>query len=140
VATLPHQGIRSRELAATTAGVSPRTIQDASVVRGADPVLFAQVLAGHVAVDKAARTIRKRRLYAAMRPAPPMPEGPFELILADPPLQMGAPDTGSCPENHYPTMSLVDIQTLKVPAGETCALFLWAVHSLLPEALGVMTA
>lgn len=140
VARLPHRGTRSRELAATIAGVSPRTIQDASTVREADPELFAEVLAGHLAADKAARRIRRLRRYAEITPAPPIPEGPFDLILADPPWQMGAPGTASCPENHYPTMRLVEIEALNIPAAESCVLYLWAVNSLLPEALGVMTA
>ncbi len=140
VATLPHRAVRSRELAATAAGVSPRTIQDAETVRQADPELFAHVLAGHIPADKAARQVRKRRLYAAIPPAPPMPDGPFGVILADPPWQMGAPSSASCPENHYPTMSLAEIEALPIPAADDAVLFLWAVNSLLPEALGVMAA
>jgi hypothetical protein len=35
-----------------------------------------------------------------------MPEGPFELIYADPPWQLGNPDGEHAPENHYPTMPI----------------------------------
>jgi len=69
-----------------------------------------------------------------------MPDGPFELILADPPWRMGAPDSPSAPENHYPTMTLAEICGLEIPAAETCVLFLWAVNAMLPEALEVMRA
>ncbi len=140
VAELPHRGMRSRERAAASVGVSPRIIQDASTVRAADPELFAQILTGQIAADKAARRIRRVRRYAEIAPAPPMPEGPFSLIYADPPWQMGAPDSGSAPENHYPTMTLADICALRVPAADDAILFMWAVNSLLPEALVVMTA
>jgi N6-adenosine-specific RNA methylase IME4 len=140
VATLPHRGMRSREVAAKAAGVSARTIQDAATVREADPELFEDVLAGNIAADKAARQVRKRLLYAAIPPAPPMPEGPFEVILADPPWQMGAPGSSSCPENHYPTMTLAVIEALEIPAADDAVLFLWTVNSLLPEAIGVITA
>ncbi|MCA1701471.1 MAG: ParB/RepB/Spo0J family partition protein, partial [Actinobacteria bacterium] len=61
VATLPPRGERSRELAARLVDVSPRTIQDALIVRDADPELFEQVKAGEIAVEKAARRIRQQR-------------------------------------------------------------------------------
>jgi N6-adenosine-specific RNA methylase IME4 len=138
VATLPHRGARTRERAAVLAGVSAHTIQDAACVREADPELFGEVLAGRIPVDKAARRIRREQRYAAIAPAPPMPDGPFALILADPPWRMGAPDSPSAPENHYPTMSVAEISALEIPAAETCVLFLWAVNSMLPEALEVM--
>lgn len=140
VATLPHRAGRTRESAAKIAGVSPRTVQDAATVREADPELFARVLAGQIPADKAARQVRRRRRYAQIQPAPALPEGPFGVILADPPWQMGAPDSASCPENHYPTMTLAEICGLQVPAADDAVLFLWAVNSLVPEALGVMAA
>ena len=61
-------------------------------------------------VNRAAKRVRRARRHAAIPPAPPLPEGPFGLILADPPWQMGAPSCASSPEDHYPTMSLADIQ------------------------------
>jgi N6-adenosine-specific RNA methylase IME4 len=140
VAALPHRGMRSRELAANAAGVSARTIQDAALVRAADPEIFAGVLAGEIPVHRAARRIRRARLHAGIPPSPSMPDGPFGLILADPPWQMGAPNSASSPEDHYPTMNLADICALGIPAAGDAVLFLWAVNSLLPEALGVMAA
>jgi len=140
-ATLPEreQG-RSRTAAAQLAGVSERLIQDAECVREADPELFAEVRTGRIPAARAARRIRRTRRHAEITPAPAMPEGPFGVILADPPWQMGAAETGSCPENHYPTMSLAEIEALQIPAAEDAVLYLWAVNSLLPEAFGVMTA
>lgn len=140
VAALPHRGARSRELAARAAEVSPRTIQNAVLVRDADDELFARVMAGEVPVDRAARQIQRRRRHAEIAPAAPMPGGPFDLIYADPPWQMGASGAGSAPEDHYPTMTTGEIAALVIPAAEDCALFLWAVNSLLPEALEVMHA
>ena len=139
VATLPHRGMRSREIAAEAAGVSARTIQDATTVRDADPELFAEVLAGRLPASRAANRVQRDRRYAEILSAPPLPEGPFDLILADPPWQMGAPTSASCPENHYPTMSLAEIEALEVPAAEAAILFLWVVNMLVPEALAVMS-
>ena len=138
VATLPHRGERAREAAAGRAGVSPRTVQDATCVRDADPALFEEVLAGRIPANKAAARVRRARRHAEIPPAPPLPTGPFDLILADPPWQMGNPDGSSAPENHYPTMPLPEIEALLVPAADDAILYLWAVNMLLPEALWLM--
>jgi N6-adenosine-specific RNA methylase IME4 len=140
VATLPHRGERSREAAARIADVSPRLVQEVAYVRKAYLEVFEDVRTGRTTASAAARRIRRAERYAQIAPAPPMPEGPFDLILADPPWQMGAPQTASCPENHYPTMTLSDIQALEIPAAEDAILYLWVVSSLLREGLAVMAS
>jgi N6-adenosine-specific RNA methylase IME4 len=139
VAVLPPRG-KTRELAAAWAGVSPRTVQDASTVRAADPLLFEQVKQGRVAADVAARRVRQGQRDADLPPVAPLPEGPFELIYADPPWRLGSPHSSRAVENHYPTMPLAEIAGMQVPAADAAALFLWAVNSLLPEALEVLAA
>jgi N6-adenosine-specific RNA methylase IME4 len=69
-----------------------------------------------------------------------MPEGPFQLIYADPPWQLGNPEGAYAPENHYSTMPLEQIKQLAVPAAESSVLLLWAVNCLLPAALEVIAA
>jgi N6-adenosine-specific RNA methylase IME4 len=138
-ATLPPRNERSREIAARTAGVSPRTIQDAETVRQADPDLFADVKEGRVAAHVAARKVRRARRDPTLVAAP-LPDGPFEMIYADPPWQLGNPSSAYAPENHYPTMATGEIAALQVPAAENAMLFLWAVSSRLPDALQVMEA
>lgn len=92
-----------------------------------------------------------------------LPEGPFGCILADPPWRFKtwsekgrgrSPDgmselqrrrylrnlqRSSAPQHHYATMSLDDIKALPVGdvAARNCALFMWIVDSMLPEALEV---
>src|SRR5207247_1871143 len=84
---------------------------------------------------------RRRALRGRGLPVPaPLPEGPFERIDADPPWQLGNPDGPYAPESHYPTMALAEITALPVPAGEDAVLFLWAISSLLPEALDLVEA
>jgi N6-adenosine-specific RNA methylase IME4/ParB-like chromosome segregation protein Spo0J len=139
VATLPPRGERTREIAARLAGVSARTVQDAATVRAADLELFQQVKEGSISADRAARRIRQRQLRAALPLSPPLPQGPFQVIYADPPWQLpGDPESAFAPENHYPTMPLADITALTVPAADEALLFLWAVNCLLPQALEVM--
>jgi N6-adenosine-specific RNA methylase IME4 len=135
VAKLPPRG-KTRELAAD----SERTLQDAITVQAHDPELFQQVKQGRLAVDVAARRVRRLRRDQALPPAPPLPEGPFSLIYADPPWQLGSPDGLYAPERHYPTMSLEELSAIELPVAEEALLLLWAVNMLLPEALQLIEA
>lgn len=70
-----------------------------------------------------------------------MPPGLYDVILADPPWQYDFSKSSSRDiENHYDTMSLVEIKNLKVPAKKNAVLFLWATAPKLLEALEVMEA
>lgn len=88
-----------------------------------------------------------------------LPAGPFACILADPPWRFvtySAKGRGRCPDGpvtraeqrennparHYQTMSLPDIAALPVlqSAAKDCYLFLWAIDSMLPQALDVGAA
>lgn len=141
VATLPPRGEKTRELAARIVGCSPRTIQDAITVRQADAELFEDVKAGRIAVDKAARRIRQQQKREQVNPDPVMPDGPFQLIYADPPWQLGGdPESAFAPENHYPCLPLQAIKELQVPSAEEAVLFLWTACGVLPGALEVMEA
>ena len=135
---MPPRG-KTRDQVAVWAGVSARTVQDAATVQRHDPELFQRVKAGELAAELAARRVRRALRDQALQ-APPLPEGPFELIYADPPWQLGNPDGRHAPENHYPTMPLEQITALAPPAAEHALLLLWAVNCLLPEALQVVEA
>jgi len=139
VARLPPRG-KTRDLAAGWAGVGARTLQDAATVREHDPQLFEQVNEGELGAADAARRVRRALRDQALSAPRPLPLGPFELIYADPPWQLGGAHSDRAPENHYPTQPLAEIEGLAVPAADDAILFLWAVSSLLPEALAVMEA
>lgn len=70
---------------------------------------------------------------------PPLPEGEYDVIYADPPWQYDIPTRGA-PDMHYPTMTLEEICDLKneLPIAEDTILFLWATNPKLPEALQVL--
>lgn len=71
----------------------------------------------------------------------PIPEGKFDVILADPPWRYEFSETQSREiENQYPTMDLEAIKALKIPADANAILFLWATSPKLYEALQVMEA
>lgn len=137
VATLPPAG-KTRDYVAELAGVSARTVQDAETVRQHDQELFARIKAGDLPAHVAARRVRRRLRDSTLATPPPLPDRPFELIYADPPWQIGSPDSAKAPENHYPTMAPEGIKQLRPDAADDAVLFLWAVNQLLPLALEVM--
>jgi N6-adenosine-specific RNA methylase IME4 len=138
-AASPPRG-KTRDHVAAWAGVSPRTVQDAATVQQHDPGLFEQIKNGQRHVEQAASQVRRALRDANMPAAPPLPDGPFELIYADPPWQLGNPDGRHAPDQHYPTMPLDEIKQLRPPVSENAVLFLWAVNCLLPQAIEVITA
>jgi N6-adenosine-specific RNA methylase IME4 len=74
-------------------------------------------------------------------PPPTATLGEYDVILADPPWRydfVEAPNRAI--ENHYPTMTLDEIKSLKIPAAKDAVLFLWATAPLLKSALEVMEA
>jgi N6-adenosine-specific RNA methylase IME4 len=137
-AVLPDRG-ETRAIAAKWANVSPRTIGDA-ILAARDEKLFAQVQAGKLAVDVAARRVRRRLRAESAAPPPPLPEGPFDLIYIDAPWQMGHPDSPHAPEAHYETLSTPEIIARVPPAAENAFMAMWAVNSMLPEAFDVIDA
>ena len=63
----------------------------------------------------------------------------FDIVYADPPWRYDfAPTKSTRIENHYPTMPVEKIASLKVPSAKNSALFLWATAPKLLEAIHVM--
>lgn len=78
---------------------------------------------------------------------PALPEGNglsklYQIVYADPPWRYEHCKTNNRKiENHYQTMNLEDIKSLKVPADpKGCVLYLWATAPKCEEALSVMNA
>jgi N6-adenosine-specific RNA methylase IME4 len=115
-------------------------VQDAETLRIHDAARYEQMKQGAVPVSRAARAVRRERRYATIGSAPPLPAGQFDLIYADPPWQLGSPDSEYAPENYYPTLPLEEIKALPVPSADQGVLYLWAVSRALPAALEVMAA
>jgi len=68
---------------------------------------------------------------------PPLPKGPFRVIVADPPWQYGAraDDPTHRASNPYPSMTIDEIAALDVGAiaHKDCVLWLWVTNAHLPE-------
>jgi N6-adenosine-specific RNA methylase IME4 len=85
---------------------------------------------------------RERVVQIGLNEAAPIDSiGPFPVLYADPPWRYDfAEDHGRQIENHYPTMSLDEIKTLEVPAGDDAVLFLWTTSPKLREGMEVLEA
>jgi N6-adenosine-specific RNA methylase IME4 len=93
-------------------------------------------------IDKQAlRAARERDLAGKIRA---LPYKRYGVLYADPPWRFEPYSriTGMdrAADNHYPTMTLDEISSLKPPAAAQCALFLWATVPMLPQVLDVMSA
>jgi N6-adenosine-specific RNA methylase IME4 len=79
------------------------------------------------------------------KPFPGLERGRYQVILADPPWTFktySAKGTGRLACRHYGVLSLGDIKAMPVGdlAADDCALFVWCIDCMLPEALAVITA
>ena len=87
------------------------------------------------------RNVKRPRERPEPGHPPPLPDGVFDVLLADPPWRYDFSETDSRKvENQYPTMEVEEIAALEVPAASDAVLFLWATAPKLREALHVMEA
>lgn len=73
------------------------------------------------------------------KPRPSLPQGTFDVILADPPWQYDVTKRGT-PEDHYEVMSSDEIKSMKIPAADDAILFMWATAPQSETAHEVMKA
>ena len=101
---------------------------------------IAEVKAGNA--DTIARGMTNVLAQRTRDNPPPLPQGEYAVIYADPPWRVSDSQSESSRaiENHYPTMELADIKATQVPAADNAVLYLWAISPMLPEALAVMRA
>jgi N6-adenosine-specific RNA methylase IME4 len=75
---------------------------------------------------------------------PPLPEGPFRVIVIDPPwsYKKRANDPSHRVSNPYPSMSLEEIRSLDVAsiAHDDCVLWLWTTNSHIPHSFEIAEA
>ncbi len=92
------------------------------------------------------KQLRERVREIRIAEAPPMPDGVYRVIYADPPWQYGDARTNDAQsgsaESQYPTMPIDEICAMPVRdmAAQDSVLFLWATAPCLPEAMRVIEA
>jgi N6-adenosine-specific RNA methylase IME4 len=127
---------KARDIVAKKVGLSPITFQRAiTIIEKVPEELKEKVRRGKVSIAYAYEMVRRKEKVTV----PPLPEGKFNVIYADPPWEYYLPLRGS-PDMHYPVMPVEEICKLRVPAAEDAVLFLWATNPKLEEALRVMEA
>ncbi len=136
---------RTGAVAAKAAGVSRPTLdKTAAIIESGDKELIAEMdKTGRVAGVHKKLKVKLAVTEIAKEP-PPLPEGPFRVIVADPPwLYSGrANDATHRSANPYPSMSIEDIAALPVVdrAHKDCVLWLWTTNAHLPEAWKIIDA
>lgn len=139
------QKIDTKKELAKIAGVSHDTISKVEKIEQKAPPKVKQKIAnGEISINKAYKDIRRQELREEKKvelKQRELPKGVYEVILADPPWRYQFSETQSREiENHYPTMDLENIKSLKVPSADNAVLFLWATAPKLEEALEVLNA
>ena len=106
---------------------------------------FEQVREGVQTVSEALRNLkhqsRKTSREAIAWKKVSDPKGQYDLILCDPPWQYDFSETSNREiENQYPTMTVEELENLKIPLSDDCVLFLWATAPKLREAISMIDA
>jgi len=88
------------------------------------------------------KEIKAQKQSENHKETPPIPEGLYNVIYADPPWKYDFSETETRKiENNYPTMDLEDIKyKYTIPTDKNCVLLIWATAPKLREALEVIEA
>ncbi len=143
---------KTRDKVGALAGISGRTVEKITAIVEAaeqDPERFEPLVADMDRTGRVNGVYRRlqiaKRSDAIKREPPPLPsQGPYRVLVADPPWRYEKRDNdpsrrGMLP---YPTMALADICALDVGglAHDDAILWLWTTNHHMAEALEVMTA
>lgn len=147
---LPAVNARARDNLARAAGVCRRTLEKAQAVVEAarEEPGFAHLVAEMDRTGRVHGAYRKlvvaRQAVAIRAKPPPLPDGPFDVIVIDPPWRYEPRDedashAGATP---YATMSIEAIAALPVArlAGKDAVIWLWTTNTHIPHAFGIVAA
>ena len=91
-----------------------------------------------VKIESLAKDWKKRNHQDNLPDAPPIPDGVFTTVEADPPWNIPSGDKG--PGYQYPMMDLADIKKTKFNTTDDAHLYLWATNTHIDDALEVCDA
>lgn len=147
--SLPRAKREASSRVAEAVGMGRKTYQKAAeVVQAAEdePEKFGKLLEE---MDRTRRVagvhkklkIRQQAARIASEP-PPLPKGPFRVIVIDPPwtYESRAADSSHRSANPYPSMTVDEIKALTIPnlACNDAVLWLWTTNSHLPVSFGIL--
>jgi N6-adenosine-specific RNA methylase IME4/ParB-like chromosome segregation protein Spo0J len=141
---------RARDRVAAYLGVSGRTLERAAaVVAAADraPAQYGDLLKEMDQTRRVAGVFKKltvRQSAEQLRQAPPPPpDGPFHVLVVDPPWDYGrSGDASHRAANPYPSMNLDRIKAEPIPqrAAADSIVWLWTTNGFLRQAFDVLNA
>jgi|APSaa5957512535_1039671.scaffolds.fasta_scaffold08441_4 N6-adenosine-specific RNA methylase IME4 len=108
--------------------VSSKTMERAkAVIEKGSEELKKEVREGKKSISSAYQQVTKKTRNL---PKVKLPEGSFDVILCDVPI--GFDDSGGrgAAENHYPTMTALELSKLKIPSSENAIIFFWITPSI----------
>lgn len=128
---------KARDVAARRVGLSPTMYHRAKTIidKGSDELKQA-VREGKTSVSYAYKKIMSKERSLE---TPPLPEGVFDVVYADPPWEYYL-NLRSSPDSHYGTMSMEALCDIKVPFAEDAILFLWTTNAQLENAFTLLKA
>lgn len=128
---------RTNEMIGRIVGLSYVTVDKALyIIQHGSEKIKEKLRDGKISISHVYTSLKRREKHGA---PPPLPEGLFDVIYADPPWKYYFPLRGA-PDQYYPTMTDEEICAVKVPSADQAILFLWATNPKLEDALRVITA
>jgi N6-adenosine-specific RNA methylase IME4 len=125
----------NEEIGKHAGGKSYKTVGKVeTILKQAPQELIDKARHGQITINLAHQMVKRSKDH---QNTPELPQGQFDIILADPPWTYEFPHRGN-PQDHYQTMSLDDIKALQVPSADNAILFLWTTIAKLVESLEVM--
>lgn len=126
---------RSTKKTAEEIGISRGTFERAKkIIESNDEKLKESVRSGKTSISYAYSKVNR---LDKKKNAEPIPQGEFNVILADPPWLYDIDIRGS-PSVHYDVMTVDKICEMNIPTANDCILFLWATAPKIKEALQVL--
>ena len=130
---------RASDKAGEVVGVSGRYIDMADEVINKRPEMEEKIMSGEIKLKQVHRDIKLDEQKKEIETLKKV-KGEYDVIVIDPPWpyeERYDPDNrrGALP---YPSMSLPDIKSIKLPASDNSVLFLWSTHRFLFDAKVLM--
>ncbi|MBM3910967.1 MAG: hypothetical protein FJ356_04905, partial [Thaumarchaeota archaeon] len=129
---------RSAERIASRIGVSLPTFERArKIIESGDSVFIKKCRESKITIWNAYNQIlvKQRKLKT-----PDLPDGQFDVIVADPPWKYDFSPSNGAAEHKYPTMITEEICNLKIPIAKDAIFFEWVTSSKIPDGIKVIEA
>lgn len=128
---------RVNEVIAKDSGVSYEQVRKIeTILEKAPEDLKDKVRTGKTSVNHAYTTVIRAEDH---KNTPELPQGTFDIILADPPWQYEISHRGSA-QDHYQAIEIEELKQLPIPASDNAILFLWATGPMQQKAFSIMEA